>query len=136
MSTSSSGETYRPAFADRASPPYNQISYGLPFQVSCAKHVKETFNAQRVYIIASTSLSKQTSNVKDLESALGDRHAGTWIGIRPHTPWDDLVFIINEMRDKKADLLITLGGGSLTDGAKVVVSPRPPSTTRSLTPLI
>ena len=121
MSTIGIQETFRPAFPERAKPPYNRVSYGLSFQASCAKHVKETFKSRRAYVVASTSLSKQTSHVKDLEAALGDNHAGTWIGIRPHTPWEDLVPIINDMREKSADLLITLGGGSLTDGAKVIV---------------
>jgi alcohol dehydrogenase class IV len=114
-------EIYRPAWPDRIDVPYNHVSYGLPFQKSCPKHVRDTFNSKRVYIVASTSLSKQTSCVKDLETALGELHVGTWVGIRPHTPWDDLVPIINDMREKKADLLVTLGGGSLTDGAKVIV---------------
>ena len=121
MATFQTHEIFRPAFPDQADPPYNRVSHGLAFQHACAEHVHQTFKAERAYIVASTSLSNQTSHVKDLEAALGDRHAGTWIGIRPHTPWEDLVPIINDMRDKKADLLITLGGGSLSDGAKVIV---------------
>lgn len=128
MTSSTSQEIYRLTFPDYANPPYNHISYGLPYEVSCAKHVEHSFESKRAYIVASTSLSEQTTHVTDLESALGDRLAGTWIGIRPHTPWEDLVPIINDMRTKKADLLITLGGGSLIDGAKLIVHPQSPAT--------
>lgn len=121
MGSLEDGETYRLAFPDHANPPYTHVSYGLPFQRACSKHVSDTFKAKRAYIIASTSLSKNTGYVRDLEESLGDRHAGTWVGIRPHTPWDDLVPIVNDMRMKNADLLITLGGGSLTDGAKIII---------------
>ena len=123
MGSSGTGETYRLAFPDHeeATRPYTHVSYGLPFYDSCSKHARETFKAKRAYIVASTSLSKNTSNVRQLEDSLGDIHVGTWIGIRPHTPWDDLVPIINDMREKSADLLITLGGGSLTDGAKIII---------------
>lgn len=114
-------EVYRLACPEASNCPDMHISYGLPFTESCAKHAEQTFQAKRVYIIASTSLSKQTSLVSDLERALGDRHAKTWIGIRPHTPWDDLVPIINDIRKVEPDLLVTLGGGSLSDGAKVIV---------------
>ena len=116
-------ETFRPAFSPSQHPDfsYAYISHGLPFTTSCARHVSQTFHSIRVYIIASISLSLQTSHVRDLETVLGEKLVGTWIGIRPHTPWDDLVPIINDMREKKADLLITLGGGSLTDGAKVII---------------
>jgi alcohol dehydrogenase class IV len=93
----------------------------LPFTESCAKHVSDTFNSKWAYIIASTSLSSQTSHVKDLEVALGSNHVATWTGIPPHTPWDDLLPIINDMRAKSADWLITLGSGSLTDGVKVII---------------
>lgn len=114
-------ETFRLAFPDAEDPPYNKVSYGLRFTEAVPKHVEHTFHAQRAYLLASPSLSKSTSNVRDLEAALGTRHAGTWLGIKPHTPWDQLVPIINDMRDKKADCLITLGGGSLTDGAKMII---------------
>jgi alcohol dehydrogenase class IV len=118
---SSSQETYRLAFPDHENPPYTHVSYGIPFTKSCSKHVAQTFHAKRAYIIASRSLSKETSHVKNLEQALGSRHCATWIGISPHTPWDELVPIINDMRAKDADCLITLGGGSLTDGAKIII---------------
>lgn len=122
----SSGEIYRLAFPDHekdssSNPLYAHVSYGLPFTEACAKHVSETYHAKKAYIVASTSLSKQTSHVRDLEKALGSNLVGTWIGIRPHTPWEDLVPIINDMREKEADCLITLGGGSLIDGAKIII---------------
>ena len=41
-------------------------------------------------------------------------------GIRPHTPWDDVIEIVNAMREKKADILITVGPGSLIDRAKII----------------
>ncbi|KAJ5690120.1 hypothetical protein N7462_004512 [Penicillium macrosclerotiorum] len=114
-------EVYRLACPEAENTPQMFISYGLPFTEACTRHAETTFQAKRVYIIASTSLSRSTSLVADLEQALGDRHAKTWIGIRPHTPWDDLVPIINDIREVEPDLLVTLGGGSLTDGAKIIV---------------
>lgn len=116
-----SRETYRRSFPDhRPNPPYTHVSYGLPFTEAVSKHVVETFDAKRAYIIASPSITRQTRNTADLEKALGSRHAGTWLGIPSHTPWDALVPIINDMREKNADCLITLGGGSLSDGAKAI----------------
>ena len=121
QTTSTTKETYRLAFPDFPNAPYTHVAHGLPFDESCAHHAASNFHAERVYLIVSTSLSKHTKYVRSLEKALGKRWVGTWIGIRPHTPWEDLVPIINDMRAKKADLLVTLGGGSLTDGAKVIV---------------
>lgn len=114
-------ELYRPAFPDHAKAPYTHVSHGLPFSEACTRHVHNNFKASKAYILASTSLSTQTDHVKNLEAALALDHAGTWTGVRPHTPWDDLIPVINDMRDREADCLITLGGGSLTDGAKVII---------------
>jgi alcohol dehydrogenase class IV len=111
------GEIVHPAFPDRDIP---EISYGLPFPEACAKHVEETFDASRVYIIASKSLSTNTDALKRLEEILGAKVVGTRIGMRPHTPWSDILFIVNEARPLNPDCIITLGAGSLTDGSKII----------------
>ncbi|KAH8821038.1 iron-containing alcohol dehydrogenase-like protein [Xylogone sp. PMI_703] len=110
------GESYRPAYPDRSKP---YISSGLPFQTACAHHVKNTFKASRVYVIVSSSISK-TENFTKLQDALGDVIVGVRKGIRPHTPWDDVIETINDMQGKDVDLIVTLGAGSLTDGAKFI----------------
>lgn len=56
---------------------------------------------------------------------------GTRIGIKPHTPWDDLVEIINDIQQKGTDAIITLGAGALTDGAKVITFVRIPLASQS-----
>ena len=116
------GETYRLAFPtlkDEENPAY--VSYVVPHHEACAHHVKNTFGARRAYIIASTSLSKNTDEVAKLKQALDDRLAGVWVGIGPHTPWDEVVDATKDALEKKADCLITIGGGSLVDGAKAML---------------
>ncbi|KAK4553331.1 hypothetical protein LTR86_009631 [Recurvomyces mirabilis] len=99
-----------------------KVSYGLPFPKACAKHVTETFKAKRVYIIASASLARNTNHVRRLQDALGDRVVGVRKGIKPHTPWSEILEIAAEAKELQADLLITLGAGSLTDGAKIIAT--------------
>lgn len=113
---SPSQEEYRYAFPD--SPPH--ISYGIPFHESCAKHVKDTFNAERVYIIASGSLSRQTDNIKKLDKALDGKVVGIRYGMTPHTLCSEVLEIIHDTRKAKADLIVTCGAGSLTDAAKII----------------
>jgi alcohol dehydrogenase class IV len=45
---------------------------------------------------------------------------GKRIGMKPHTLWSEVLEITADARACEADLILTLGGGSLTDGAKVV----------------
>lgn len=110
------GESYRPAFPPKSKP---HISTGIPFPTAAAHHLTNTYHASKVYIIVSNSISK-TDAFTQLKEALEDKIVGTRIGIKPHTPWDDLLEIIKDIQEKRADAIITLGAGSLTDGAKVI----------------
>jgi alcohol dehydrogenase class IV len=112
------GEIVRRAFADVSDGPY--LSYNLPFDEACAKHVEGTFKAKRVYILASGSLCRNTDYVTRLQRALGDRVAGLREGMTPHTLWSEVLEVTEECRRLRADLIVTIGGGSLTDAAKIV----------------
>ncbi|ETS75507.1 hypothetical protein PFICI_12451 [Pestalotiopsis fici W106-1] len=107
----------RPAFQGREKP---LISYGLPFDQALAKHVESIFHASRVFLIVSKSLATNTSCLDAVRAALGEKLAGIRIGMKPHTQWTELVEIITASRSCNADLLVTLGAGSLTDAAKVI----------------
>lgn len=96
------------------------ISYGLPFSEACSKHIDERFKASKVYIIVSGSLAKNTSHVKDLQHALGRKVAGVRIGMKPHTFMSEVLEIVEDARIADADLILTLGGGSLIDAAKAI----------------
>lgn len=120
-------ETVRPAFPDRERP---LLSYGLPFPSSAARHVTDTFSKSRVYVICSGSLSRNTDALDRLTSALGkDKVAGVRKGMKTHTLWSEVLEIVNDARETQADLLLTLGAGSLTDGAKIVALVRSQSWT-------
>ena len=104
--------------------PSPHVSWGRPYYESCAKHVKETFKASKVYIMASASLSKNTDRVEKLKESLesgGAKVIGIGTGIRPHTPWSQILQMAAECRAGGADCIVTLGAGSTTDGAKILV---------------
>ncbi|CAF9935937.1 hypothetical protein IMSHALPRED_010400 [Imshaugia aleurites] len=121
-----SHETYIPAFPPGKSPhPSPYISYGTPYPSACAHHVASTFHARRVYILASGSLSRNTNDLPTLVAALEAKLGpgavvGITKGIKPHTHYSDILAITHEAKAANADILVTLGGGSLTDAAKVV----------------
>lgn len=111
-------ETVRPAFTGRERP---LLSYGIPFPRAAAHHITETFGASRVYVICSGSLARNTDALGRLTAALGaEKVVGRRIGMQSHTLWSEVLEIVAEARGLQADLLLTLGAGSLTDGAKIV----------------
>lgn len=40
--------------------------------------------------------------------------------MKSHAKWSEIVEIAREVKTLQADMIITLGGGTLTDGAKIV----------------
>lgn len=113
---SNQDEVYRPAWSGSKT----HISYGLPFPEACRKHVEIAFRATRVYIIASKSLSQNTDHLKRLQTALGSRVVGVRYGMKQHSLWSEILEVTKDAANAEADLLITLGAGSLTDAAKIV----------------
>lgn len=110
-------ETIRPAFTNRERP---LLSYGIAFPAAAARHVTETFNASRVYVICSGSLARNTDALDKLTAALGPgKVVGHRIGMQSHTLWSEVLEIVEDARNVQADLLLTLGAGTLTDGAKI-----------------
>ncbi len=78
------------------------------------------FEARAVYVLASGTLARETDTIERARRVLGNRMAGLCSRIGAHTPRADVVAAANEARAAKADLLVTLGGGSVTDAAKMV----------------
>ncbi|KAF2454139.1 hypothetical protein BDY21DRAFT_291986 [Lineolata rhizophorae] len=111
-------ETCRPAFDNKPTP---RISYGLRFPEAVAAHVDSDFHSRSVFVIASRSLDAHTDAVSRLKAALGPRLAGVHVGISPHTPVPEVLDIVAEVRALGGvDCIVTLGAGSVTDGAKLV----------------
>lgn len=101
------------------------ITHGLPYPEACARHLTETLHCARPFVVISKSLSKNTDAVARLKSALNGTDnviiAGIHVGMRPHTYYSEVLEIVGEVRAAGADAIITVGGGSLVDGAKAVV---------------
>ncbi|KPI38744.1 Alcohol dehydrogenase 4 [Cyphellophora attinorum] len=114
-------DSFHPAFPDRSVP---NIAYGSSsFSQLCAQHVSRTLGCRRAYIIASTSLAKNTPHLTNLVSTLeqsGITVVRARTGFSPHTKWDQVIACSADARPLRPDCIITLGGGSLTDAAKVI----------------
>jgi alcohol dehydrogenase class IV len=98
------------------------VTYNIAFPEACAKHLKETVHCSKPFIIVSGSLSRNTDAVQRLTAALGEQNvAGVRAGMQPHTLYSEVLEISQEIKKSGADAVITLGGGSLIDGAKGMV---------------
>jgi maleylacetate reductase len=76
--------------------------------------------AQRVFVLASRTLAAETDVLDRIKAALGDRFVGYHDHMPSHSPRDAVVACANAARAAGCDLLVTVGGGSVTDGGKAV----------------
>lgn len=96
------------------------VSLGVPAAQAVSQQA-EALGAQRVFILAGATLARETDEISRIEQALGSRHAATHTGIKPHGPREDVLAAANHARSVNADLVVTVGGGSVTDAGKVML---------------
>ena len=100
-------------------PNTQRIVYGVPFVQALAQEV-QTVDAQRVFVLASGSLTRHTDVVDQLRGVLGTRCVGVFSDMPAHTPRTAVVKAAHEALNARADLILTLGGGSITDAGKML----------------
>src|SRR5689334_7994907 len=81
----------------------------------------ERLQGRRAFLFTTNSLISRTGVVKSVEQALGDLHAGTFSAIHQHTPAGDVQRAAEAARQAQADVLVSVGGGSVIDATKAVV---------------
>jgi maleylacetate reductase len=75
---------------------------------------------QRAFIVCSRTLQRETEVVDRIRSALGARVVGMTSEIGEHSPIGNVLKGAAQVRDANADVLVTIGGGSVLDFGKFV----------------
>ncbi len=96
-----------------------EVVFGRPAAEAVAELV-ERQGASRVFLMVSGTLNRQTDEIEKLRRALGNKCVGTFDKMPAHSPRSAVVAAAEQAREARADLIVTLGGGSITDAAKAV----------------
>src|SRR6185437_15914492 len=96
-----------------------EVLFGVPAAEAVAEQAQR-LDAHRVFLMASGTLNRDTDEIERVRRALGNRCAAVFDRMPPHTPRSAVIAATAQARDASADLIVTIGGGSITDGAKAV----------------
>ena len=97
--------------------PTRRVHFGAG---SLEKLVEEARSFDRAFVVTGRSLYEKTGLIRRVEELLGTKHAGTFAGMGQHTPGGAVERAAAEAESAAADLLISVGGGSVVDGTKAV----------------
>src|ERR687897_3934375 len=95
--------------------PTERVHFG---EGSLGQIEEEARPSDRVFVVTGRSLYENTDLVRRVEALLGEKHVGTFSGVGQHTPGSSVREAVRQARG--ADLLVSVGGGSVIDGTKAV----------------
>ena len=96
-----------------------EVVWGKPAAETLAALAQKR-GAERIFLMVSGTLNRTTDEIDKLRRALGNKCVGTFDRMPAHTPRSAVIAATDQAREARADLIVTLGGGSITDGAKAV----------------
>jgi len=94
-----------------------EVLFGQPAAQAIAEQARD---ARRVFLMVSGTLNRETEEIDKVRRVLGNRCIGVFDRMPPHTPRHAVIAAAEQAREARADLIVTVGGGSITDGAKAV----------------
>ena len=97
----------------------DEVIFGRPAAEAVVAQM-DRLGTSRAFLMVSGSLNRQTGEIEKIRKALGSRYVATFDAMPPHTPREAVVAAAEQARAANADLIVTVGGGSITDGAKAV----------------
>jgi alcohol dehydrogenase class IV len=98
----------------------DRVIFGRPASEAVVEEAARR-NAQRVFVVASKTLSRKTDVVRGIRTALGERFVGLFDETREHVPRDSVLAAAAAVRAVNPDLVVTVGGGTPIDTVKVML---------------
>jgi maleylacetate reductase len=97
----------------------DEVRFGIPAAEAVAEQASR-LGAERVFLMVSGTLNRATREIERIRRTLGNRCAGVFDRMPAHSPRQAVIAAAEHARAAGTDLIVTVGGGSVTDAAKVV----------------
>jgi maleylacetate reductase len=97
----------------------DEVVFGRPAAEAVVAQMDRLGKARALLMVSGT-LNRSTDAIENIRHALGPRCVATFDSMPAHTPREAVIAATEQARAAGADLIVTVGGGSITDGAKAV----------------
>jgi maleylacetate reductase len=98
----------------------DRVHFGAPAADALLQEVTER-GAKRVFVVTSRSLNRKTNAVADTLTKISDQVVGVFDECVEHTPRDTVIAVAQALRDSQADLVVSMGGGTVIDTVKIAL---------------
>jgi maleylacetate reductase len=80
----------------------------------------DLFGYSRVFIVCSRTINTKTDVVSKIKAVLGPRFVGLSDEVGEHAPLKNVLRAAQQVRDVRADVIVSIGGGSVMDMCKTI----------------
>ena len=80
----------------------------------------KSMNINKIFIVASSTLSKKTKEIEKIKDILGSKLVGIFDRCKEHSPIENVLECAKEVKKANPDIILTIGGGTPIDTVKVV----------------
>ena len=98
----------------------DRVHFGTPAAEALQREAAQRA-AQRIFVVTSKSLNRNTDAVTQALALIQPQVAGLFDDCVEHTPRDSVIALAQALRAAQADLVVSIGGGTVIDTVKVAL---------------
>ena len=98
----------------------DSVHFGTPVADALRSEATQR-GAQRIFVVTSRSLNRNTPAVRDALAPIAPRVVGLFDECIEHTPRETVIALAQALRAARADLVVSIGGGTVIDTVKVAL---------------
>src|ERR1041384_2157437 len=99
--------------------PIDRVHYGVG-SIDVLRDEMDRRGWRHAFLIVSRTLASTSDVVRHVQRDLAELCVGCFDDMPAHTPREAVVAAAKDARTAKADVIVTIGGGTVIDGAKLV----------------
>jgi alcohol dehydrogenase class IV len=98
----------------------DRVHFGTPVAEALQTEAAQR-GAQRIFVVTSKSLNRKTDAVSTALARIQPQVVGLFDECVEHTPRDSVIALAQAVREARADLIVSIGGGTVIDTVKVAL---------------